>query len=124
MNEDIRDKFSGKFSEIFLRDKTVWERFFNKVSRVGDCWEWTGNRSHRNYGYFRFENKNCTAHRASYRMFKGEVPSGLEIDHLCCNSPCVNPEHLEAVTKEENVRRQYNGRNIDGKCSIAECNTR
>ena len=46
------------------------------------------------------------AHRISYEMAWGEIPFGLEIDHLCCVKLCVNPAHLEAVTHEENVFRR------------------
>jgi hypothetical protein len=49
------------------------------------------------------------AHRVSYRLFKGEIPEGTEIDHLCKMKCCVNPEHLEAVTHAENVFRADRG---------------
>lgn len=45
------------------------------------------------------------AHRASYEFHKGAIPAGLDIDHLCRNRACFNPEHLEAVTRSLNTRR-------------------
>lgn len=79
------------------------ERFWPKV-RVGktpqDCWVWIGARHFKGYGSF------CgKAHRFSYELFKGPIPAGLTIDHLCRNTYCVNPEHLEAVTNRENILR-------------------
>lgn len=47
------------------------------------------------------------AHRFFYEHFIGEIPEGLEIDHLCHNTICVNPAHLEAVTHSENLRREH-----------------
>lgn len=46
-----------------------------------------------------------TGHRLSHLIFKGPIPDGLEIDHLCRVRRCINPEHLEAVTCAENLRR-------------------
>lgn len=87
---------------------TFAERLLAKV-RVAEsgCWEWTA--SHvGSTGYGKIVNMNKTlmpAHRASYQLFVGPIPDGLEIDHLCRNPSCVNPEHLEPVTGRENKIR-------------------
>lgn len=47
------------------------------------------------------------AHRATYQEARGEIPQGLELDHLCRTPLCVNPDHLEPVTRAENMRRRY-----------------
>ncbi|MGO3650436.1 HNH endonuclease signature motif containing protein [Agrococcus casei] len=47
------------------------------------------------------------AHRFAYADSRGAIPEGLEIDHLCRNRSCVNPKHLEAVSKRENLARGY-----------------
>lgn len=80
-------------------------RFLSKIRHDGDCWIWTADSS-AGYGRFRMPNGRPLAHRWSYEHFIGPIPEGLEIDHLCLKSLCVNPDHLEPVTPEENQRRR------------------
>ena len=49
--------------------------------------------------------KSRTLHREMYLAYVGDIPDGLVIDHLCRNRSCINPDHLDAVTNEENIRR-------------------
>lgn len=88
------------------------ERFLAKVEK-GDCWVWTGSRVPRGYGRLRLSSprRMVYAHRWAYEWFIGPIPEGMEIDHLCRNPSCVNPDHLEAVTHRENVHRGEAGRN-------------
>lgn len=73
---------------------------------LGPCWEWTGARTGNGYGKCSVaDGRVRDAHVQSYVMAHGEVPPGLELDHLCRNKPCVNPDHLEAVTRRENLLR-------------------
>lgn len=70
------------------------------------CWIWTRHRYvATGYGQFCLNGKPGTAHRASHELFKGPIPPGLTIDHLCRVRACVNPAHLEAVTIQENIKR-------------------
>jgi len=69
---------------------------------------WTAGRDHQDYGRFALHHKKkraALAHRVAYYFVKGEIPDGLEIDHLCRNRACVNPDHLEAVAHRLNVQR-------------------
>ena len=75
-----------------------------KVSVTG-CWEWARYRDPFGYGRFSIKGYKRLAHRAAFEAFVGPIASGLTIDHLCRNSCCVNPDHLEAVTQRENVLR-------------------
>lgn len=68
------------------------------------CWNWTG-AIHLGYGEIRWKGRLFRAHQIAYLLFKGDVPEGLEIDHLCENRRCVNPDHLEAVTHQVNIAR-------------------
>jgi hypothetical protein len=78
----------------------------SKITLVGDCWEWTGSRNPKGYGSVtNGKGASMLAHRRSYEIFNGPIPDGFEVDHLCENTSCVNPAHLEAVTPEEHRRR-------------------
>lgn len=71
------------------------------------CWEWRGRMDLCGYGKVRFGGKTHGAHRASYGVFKGEIPKGMKVLHdpvLCNNPPCVNPNHLRVGTQADNMR--------------------
>lgn len=87
---------------------TTLDRFLAKfVVQASGCWEWTASRDRRGYGHFKvLEGNSRFAHRWSYQHFVGPIPDGLELDHLCVNPSCVNPDHLEPVTRAENQRRR------------------
>lgn len=75
-------------------------------SHPSGCWQWTGHTATtKGYGKIKRLGKVTGAHRHIYNLYKGAIPDGLELDHLCRNPSCVNPDHLEPVTKQENILR-------------------
>lgn len=84
---------------------TLSERFWAKVQKTDGCWNWIGAMSIDGYGRMLRGGKNVNAHRIAYELLVGPIPSGLTLDHLCRNRKCVNPSHLEPVTRGENVLR-------------------
>lgn len=103
-------------NEVRFKDKFV-------VNEITGCWNWIackcassprgkGKQVKWFYGYFskRTDNgelRQVLAHRMAYELYKGVIPGGMELDHLCGNTLCVNPGHLEPVTHKENIRRGY-----------------
>lgn len=87
------------------------ERFWKRVRRGGlnECWQWLGRIGERGYGMVdltRYPVRHTTtAHRVVYERLVGPIPEGLDLDHLCRNRQCVNPRHIEPVTRIENLRR-------------------
>lgn|SRR5690606_5793950 len=78
-------------------------RFLAKIRREdGGCWLWTGGLTRTGYGKF---GGTGLAHRYAYQRFIGQIPAGMQLDHLCRNRACCNPSHLEPVTGRENLLR-------------------
>ena len=102
-------------------DRSAEFRFFAKVEAVDGCWLWTAALHERGYGMFWFENSMVRAHRWSWEFFRGEIPDGLIVDHICHNDDpmckggdtcahrrCVYYEHLDLVPPRVNSGRSNN----------------
>jgi hypothetical protein len=86
------------------------ERFWRHVEPEPNtgCWLWAGGLSGGGYGVLaigRADEGLVKAHRFSFVEFRGPIPEGLELDHLCRVRRCVNPHHLEPVTRSQNFLR-------------------
>jgi Pyruvate/2-oxoacid:ferredoxin oxidoreductase delta subunit len=84
------------------------DRFWDHVKVVaGSCWLWTGAVSKTGgYGIVHVNGKVYKAHRMAYALLAGDTER--ELDHLCRNRQCVNPDHVEPVTSRDNWRRGFN----------------
>lgn len=92
--------------------KPMQDRFEAKIERLSDeCWRWTGYVLWNGYGRFGIgrdhsgQKQVAYAHRVAYELYRGSIPTGMDIDHLCRRRNCVNPEHLEPVSHRENCLR-------------------
>lgn len=93
-----------------LPPASIEEALSSKTDKTGECWLWTGAIQSGGYGEIRHLGRTRLAHRVSYEVHVGPIPIGLQLDHLCRNTRCVNPTHLEPVTQSVNVRRAFAAR--------------
>lgn len=91
-----------------------------------ECWPWLGRINSHGYGMFDIQRRTTTAHRATYLLLVGEIPPGYDVDHIChtrdCEGGqgcphrrCVNPRHLQLLTRSENLKRGHAGRHTTGE---------
>lgn len=91
-----------KYNILEKRQRAFWA----KVAKTpGGCWIWQGTKYANGYGRFHVDNGEHLVHRLAYEWLVGTIPPGKVIDHLCRNRACVNPSHMEIVTRIENVMR-------------------
>jgi len=103
--EAIASKTGIKFKENI---EDLIKRILPKilVLKMG-CWEWQGRKVKGGYGNINVNKKRIGIHRILYKYYYDKLDSRLEIDHLCRNTSCCNPLHLEQVTHKENVLRGF-----------------
>lgn len=106
----------------FTAGRSPAERFWARVDRTNldGCWLWLGRVDDDGYGRFKLttapgHHRTVRAHRFAYEQTVGPIPDGLTLDHVrergCQHRHCVRPDHLEAVTHQENLRRRILRRN-------------
>lgn len=108
---------SWKYKPVISEEdalKELKERFEKNYEVNGDCWDWIGatadtknkeDLKERRYGHISYKAKLIKAHRASWLIYKGEIPKGMLIRHIVCDRPiCVNPDHLEIGTVKDNMQ--------------------
>lgn len=96
--------------------KTDKERFWEKVDKSGECWEWTAGKNSSGYGKFNVNGKTTSSHRFSYEIANGYIPDGMLVCHRCDNPACIRPSHLFVGTDGDNAR----DRNAKGRAAKGE----
>jgi hypothetical protein len=104
-NGQIKGEFK-RFVRGHARRRPAAERLWEKVVKTeAGCWIWLGHENGHGYGRITVDGKQLLTHRFAYELLRGPIPDGLQIDHLCRNRRCLNPDHLEPVTNRENKMR-------------------
>ncbi|MEI9569483.1 HNH endonuclease signature motif containing protein [Atlantibacter hermannii] len=107
------------------KSKSLEDRLLAGFKKVGECWVWNKSVASSGYGQIRLNYKNLRANRASYMVFKGEIPDGMVVRHTCDNKLCINPDHLILGSCKDNSQdmvernRQAKGTR-NGRCKLSE----
>lgn len=83
---------------------TVFTSYISKLEIKEGCWGWKAGKISAGYGNLRVRDKLYLAHRVSYCLFVGDIPSGMFVCHACDNPECTNPEHLFLGTNADNMQ--------------------
>lgn len=84
----------------------IEERLARKSMKTAcGCILWLGSTDPNGYGRLYNPKGSRHVHRIAYELAVGPIPAGMELDHLCRIPSCVNPDHLEPVTRQQNILR-------------------
>jgi hypothetical protein len=100
-------------------DDSDFDRFESFIEKTDECWNWKGSKTRGGYGQIRFNCKLELAHRFMWLICYGEIPEGLLVRHKCRNK-CVNPEHLELGTYQDNHLDQFRDGTIKTKLTESQ----
>lgn len=101
-------------------DRPIDGRFWRRVRQTANCWEWTGQLMTSGYGALSVQGRRQGAHRVSWELHHGPVPSDLWVLHRCDNRACVRPDHLFLGTPLDNMRDMAaKGRHRNGPTPMA-----
>jgi hypothetical protein len=115
----VVDRFRKFKEDEEFRKENYTKRFEKRVIKKDGCWEWKGCMHHSGYLPFKtMDRKNDFAHRASWRIYRGEIPEDRIVCHSCDNKRCTNPDHLFLGTYKENTANMY----AKGRGNIGEKN--
>lgn len=108
MGVDVHtDATRAKMRAAWDRRRKALPTFWDHVDADGDCWTWMAGLHGSGYGLHTVAGRTVLAHRWAWEQLVGPIPSGMTIDHLCRNRRCVNPDHLELVSRAVNTLRGH-----------------
>ena len=88
--------------------KRISKRFWEKVDKDSECWNWQGCKLPKGYGQFSYKLKTEQSHRVSWMIHFGDIPDGMHVLHHCDNPGCVRPDHLFIGTNADNKQDMMN----------------
>ena len=92
----------------YQRNKSLEEKFWEKVDKTEECWNWLAGKNKKGYGNFcvsigNSRDKSWLAHRMAWTLEMGEIPNSMQVLHKCDNPSCVRPDHLFLGSNQDNV---------------------